>query len=82
MRAENQAVEKQNRGVFTYRGGEQERGTRGLVPQPLRWIVSTVFERFAGSAMAALFGRKVTTLTAEELERLKELVEHAEPEDE
>jgi hypothetical protein len=50
--------------------------------QSLRQIVSTVFDRLAGSAVVALFGRKVTTLTAMELERLRGLVEYAEPEDE
>ena len=48
----------------------------------LRWFLSTVLNRLAGSAIAALFGRHVTTLTTAEITELQDLVEHAEPEDE
>jgi anti-sigma factor RsiW len=64
----------------TWRRGHQPGGR--LVGGTLQWVVRMVCDRFAGNAMAALFGRKVTTLTTAELERLRDLVKHAESEDE
>ena len=51
--------------------GWPRRASGGVVPRTLRRIVSTVFDRLTGSAMAALFGRKVTPLTTTEIQRLQ-----------
>lgn len=61
------------------RTGQEHRSSLG---QTLRRVVASVFDGFAGSAMATLFGRKVTRLSAAEIERWQELLGHADRDDE
>src|SRR5580704_12332856 len=64
-----------------FAAGCHRRGSGTSVSQTLRRFVRAMLGGFADSAMTALAGRKVTTLTAAECERLRNLVEQAEPED-
>jgi hypothetical protein len=54
----------------------------GFLSRTLRQSFSIVFDRLAGSAVAALLGRGVAKLTQAESNRLRDLVEQVEPEDE